>query len=204
MRWGKITRSGHLDACSATAINRLLPNSTSRHRAIRRFSDEAGHVMGGNTVLGEGGRAAQRAGSDAKLHKAVVSTGLGAAGDAVDPRDDRAKQVREWLFLLLRFAITRDPEDEVAVLMMANGMDSLGRQWGRAAPSFFRRSSDELCKAIAALDDPNREAILKRHIRRIEHPLLRRAFQTVVCSDQSAPKVPGRSDQSDLWAGLRR
>jgi hypothetical protein len=90
------------------------------------------------------------------------------------------------------------------VLITANGIDSLGRQWGRAAPSFFRRSSDELCKAIAALDDPNREAILKKHIRRIEHPLLRRAFQTVVCSEQSAPQVPGRNDQSDLWAGLRR
>jgi hypothetical protein len=186
-------------------IKRLLPNNTSRHHAIRRFSDEAGYVMqGGSTVLGESGRAAESAGSDAKRHKAVVSAGLGSAGDAVDPRDERAKQVREWLFLLLRFAITRGPEDEVAVLMMANGMDSLGRQWGRAAPSFFRRSSDELCKAIAALHDPNCEAILKRHIRRIEHPLLRRAFQSAVCSEQSAPQVPGRSDQSDLWAGLRR
>jgi hypothetical protein len=160
-------------------------------------------MQGGNNVVGEGGRVAESAGSDAKPHKAVVSAGLGAAGDAVDPRDERAKQVREWLFLLLRFAITRDPEDEVAVLMMANGMDMLGPQWGRAAPSFFRRSSDELCKAIAAIDVPNREAILKRHIRRIEHPLLRRAFQSAVCSEQSAPQVPGRSDRSDLWAGLR-
>jgi hypothetical protein len=104
----------------------------------------------------------------------------------------------------LRFAITRDPEDELAVLMMANGIDSLGRQWGRAAPTFFRRSSDEVCKAITALDDPKREAILKRHILRIEHLPMRRAFEAAVHSEERAQQVAGRSNQPDLWAGLRR
>ena len=108
-------------------------------------------------------------------------------GGTLDLRDGRAKQVHEWLFLLLRFAITRDPDDGLAVLMMANGIDSLGRKWGRAAPTFFRRSSDEVCKAIRALDDPGREAILKKHIRRIEHPGMRRAFQAAVdCERRSA------------------
>jgi hypothetical protein len=155
-------------------------------------------------ALEQQGCTTKRSDSAVARHQALLSAGPSAAGDVGDLQDGQANQVREWLFLILRFAITRDPEDEVAVLMMANGMDSLGRQWGRAAPSFFRRSSDELCKAIAALDDPNREAILKRHIRRIEHPLLRRAFQSAVSFEQSAPQVPGRSDQSDLWAGLRR
>jgi hypothetical protein len=158
----------------------------------------------GASALEQGGRTTERTGSAGTRHQALVSAGLSTAGSAVDPQEGRAKQVREWLFLLLRFAITRDPEDELAVLMTANGIDSLGRQWGRAAPSFFRRSSDEVCKAITALDDPKREAILKKHIRRIEHPGLRRAFQAAVHSEERAPQVPDPSNQPDLWAGLRR
>jgi hypothetical protein len=137
------------------------------------------------------GRAAERAGGAARSHQAPVPAGLSAAGCAVDPQDGQAKRVREWLFLLLCFAITRDTEDELAVLMMANGMDLLGRQWGRPAPTFFRHSSDEVCKA-------------KKHIRRIEHLGLRRAFEAAVHSEVRAPQAPDRSNQPDLWAGLRR
>jgi hypothetical protein len=156
----------------------------------------------GGAVLEPGG--AERAGSAAKGSPALVSAGLSAANCAAGLQDERAKQVRDWLFLLLRFAITRDPDDELTVLMTANGIDSLGRQWGRAASSFFRRSSDEVCKAIKALDDPRREAILKEHIRRIEHPGLRRAFQSAVYSEEKVRHAPARSHQPDLWAGLRR
>jgi hypothetical protein len=138
----------------------------------------------GATVLEQGGRAAACAGSVAHRRATVVPAALSAAGGALDLQDGRATQVREWLFFLLRFAITRDPDDELAVLMAANGIDSLGRQWGRAAPTFFRRSSEEVCAAIRALDDPGREVILKKHILRIEHPGLRRAFQAAVHCQQ--------------------
>jgi hypothetical protein len=157
----------------------------------------------GSGVSAHAGGAAERAGSAAKGRPAPVSAGLSAADGAVDLSDGRAKQVHEWLFLLLRFAITRDPEDELAVLMMANGIDSLGRQWGRAAPTFFRRSSDEVCKAITALDDPRRETILKKHIQRVEHIGLRRALQAAIHSEERAQQVPDRSRQPGLWAGLR-
>jgi hypothetical protein len=154
-------------------------------------------------VLGQAGRAADRAGDAAKRRPAPVSAGSSAAAGAADAQDHRAGQVREWLFLLLRFAITRDPEDQLAVLMTANAIDSLGRQWGRPAPRFFRRSSDEVCKAITELDDPKREAVLKKHIRRIEHPGLRRAFQAAVHPEAGAQPDSDRSRQSELWAGLR-
>jgi hypothetical protein len=135
------------------------------------------------TVREQGGRAGACAGSAVPRRPALAPAGLSAAGGAPDRPDGRATQVLEWLFLLLRFAITQDPDDEHAVLMAANGIDSLGRQWGRAGPTFFRRSSEEVCEAIRALDDPGREAILKKHIRRIEHPGLRRAFQAAVHCD---------------------
>jgi hypothetical protein len=156
------------------------------------------------TELEQGGRAVERAGGAAHRCPAAVPAEQGAAGAAFGLRDGRAKQVTEWLFLLLRFAITREPEDELAVLMMANGIDALGRQWGRAGPTFFRRSSEEVCKAITALDDPKREAVLKNHIRRIEHPGLRRAFQAAIYCGHRAPQAPDRSNRQDLWASLRR
>jgi hypothetical protein len=162
-------------------IKRLLPEGASRHQARRRFPDEMGYVTQVATAVREPGGCA---GGAVDRRPALACAGMSAAGGALDPPDGRARQVREWLFLLLRFAITRDPEDEHAVLMAASGFDSLGRQWGRAAPTFFRRSSEEVCEAIRALDDPGREAILKKHILRIEHPGLRRAFQAAVHCQQ--------------------
>src|SRR6266511_1911059 len=119
-------------------------------------------------------------------------------------QDWRASRVREWLLLLLRFAITRDPKDEAAVLAMADEIDALGQQWRPSAPSFFRRTSDEVCKAIVAPDDPKRTAIVKKHIARIDDPRLRRAFQAVVdLKREFWPAATENKRQKDLWAGLR-
>ena len=95
-------------------------------------------------------------------------------------RDARAGRIREWLLLLLRFAITWDPKHEAAVFAMADEIDALGLRWRPSAPSFFRRTSSEVCKMITALDDPRRATILKKHIARIDDPRLRHAFQAVV------------------------
>jgi hypothetical protein len=91
-------------------------------------------------------------------------------------QDWRAGRIREWLLLLLRFGITRDVKDQAAALAMADEIDALGHQWRPSAPSFFRRTSGEVCEAIVARDDPTRAAILKKHIARIDDPRLRRAF----------------------------
>ncbi len=157
-----------------------------------------------SSTVEQGARTGEHGGSGAKQPWVPVSAGSSAPGQSVDPPDLRAEQVREWLFLLLRFAITRDPEDELAALMMATKIDLIGRQWGKATPTFFRRSSHDVCKAIRDLDDPKRELILKKHIQRIEHPQLRRVFQAAVRSDGPAPQRPDQSHQPGLWAGLRR
>ena len=69
-------------------------------------------------------------------------------------QDWGARQVREWLLLLLRFAVTSDAKDQSAALALADEIDSCGLQWRPSAPSFFRRTTNELCKAITTLDDP--------------------------------------------------
>ena len=75
-------------------------------------------------------------------------------------QDARAGRIREWLLLLLRFAITWDPKDEAAVFAMADEIDALGLRWRPSAPSFFRRTSGEVCEAIITLEHPRRITIL--------------------------------------------
>jgi hypothetical protein len=119
-------------------------------------------------------------------------------------QDWRAGRVREWLLLLLRFAITWDPKEEAAALAMAEEIDALGLHWRPSSPSFFRRTSAELCKAITAFDNPRRKPILKTHLGRIDDPALRRAFQAAVDLEQGSPSASSKNRQRDLWPGLRR
>jgi hypothetical protein len=117
--------------------------------------------------------------------------------------DWRACRIREWLLLLLRFAITCDPEDQAAAFAMADEIDALGLEWRPSAPSFFRRTSGEVCKMVIALDDPRRATILKDHIARIDDPRLRRAFQAAVDLERGSPTAPYEEKRRDLWAGLK-
>jgi hypothetical protein len=135
--------------------------------------------------------------------KSPASDASSAAGGMTGSQDWRAVRIREWLLLLLRFAITRDAKDEAAALALADEIDALGLRWRPSAPSFFRRTCREICQAIAVPDDPKRAAILKQHIARIDDPRLRRAFQAAVEFEQGAPPA-SESKQRDLWAGLRK
>jgi len=119
-----------------------------------------------------------------------------------DPQDWAARQVREWLLLLLRFAITTDPKDLSMTLALADEIDARGLEWRPSAPSFFRRTSNDVCKAITALDDPKRTAILKRHLARIDDPALRRAFRAAVNFDERA--ASSQRNPRNLWFGLPR
>jgi hypothetical protein len=119
-----------------------------------------------------------------------------------DPQDWAARQVREWLLLLLRFAVTSDPKDQSATLALADEIDARGVEWRPSAPSFFRRTTNDVCKAIAALDDPKSAAILKRHLARIDNPALRRAFRAAVNFDERT--APSQRNPRNLWLGLPR
>ena len=124
------------------------------------------------------------------------------------PTDWRDRKVREWQLLLLRFAITREPSDRWAALAVADELDSLGMRWRPAAPSFFLRTSNEVCEAILMEGDGPEETVLLRHVARISDTRLRRAFraavdiqQTSEIQPQSAGENKARKHQ-DLWKGL--
>jgi hypothetical protein len=118
-------------------------------------------------------------------------------------RDRRADRIREWLLLLLRFAITRDPKDEAAAFAMADEIDALGLRWRPVAPSFFRRTSAEVCRAITAPDDPKRAVVLESHVARIDEPRLRNAFQAAVELRRKSPPASAETRRRNLYAGLR-
>jgi hypothetical protein len=122
----------------------------------------------------------------------------------IGSRDWRADRIREWLLLLLRFAVTREPRDEAAAFAMADEIDALGLRWRPSAPSFFRRTSDEVCQAIVALDDPKRAAVLESHVARIDDPRLRRAFRAAIELEQTSPPASAKTRRRNLWVGLRR
>jgi len=119
-------------------------------------------------------------------------------------QDWRARQVRDWLLLLLRFAITRDPDDQAAARRTAGEIDSLGIPHGSSTLSFFRRTTGEVCAAITAPEnEPERRAVLMKHLARIEDPRLKRAFRAALGLDQTTQQPPARTKRQNLWRGLR-
>jgi hypothetical protein len=132
---------------------------------------------------------------------------------APGPHDWRDRKVREWLLLLLRFAITRKPSDQSAVLAAADELDNVALRWRPTAPRFFVRTSHEVCHAILAIDDMQDNTVLRNHVARIDDPRLRRAFQAAVglqpaAEQQSAKrrrsKARGRACRKNEQAGSPR
>jgi hypothetical protein len=118
-------------------------------------------------------------------------------------QDWRVKRIREWLLLLLRFAVTRDAKDEAAALAMGDEIDAIGQRWRPPGPSFFRRTTDEVCRAITAPDGVKRATILKKHLARIDDPRLRRAFAAATEVERRPSPAFSKIDGQRLWAGLR-
>jgi hypothetical protein len=115
-----------------------------------------------------------------------------------------AKALRAWHLALLRFAVTLDHADRLAVQAIAtelDGLDPLRRR--QSAFGFFRRTSAGLCAAILQPDEHS-VAVLRQHLARIDDERLQRAFSAAVGVGQtkmSAATQPVRRDHG-LWRGL--
>src|SRR5262245_29947910 len=84
----------------------------------------------------------------------TVGTRVGTACEmSAQSHDWRDCKVGEWLLLLLRFAVTREPAHRFDALAMADELDALGMRWRPAAPRFFRNTSTDVCDAIAASEN---------------------------------------------------
>ena len=113
------------------------------------------------------------------IEQASVNGWAGHMSAAFTSDDWQERKIREWLLLILRFAITREPRDRLAASAMADELDAVGGYWRPMAPRFFVTTAAEVCDAILGLGE-QANAVLRTHIARISDPRLRDAFAAAV------------------------
>jgi hypothetical protein len=109
------------------------------------------------------------------------------------------RAVEDWLFSILRFAITLDEVDRVATLAAAAAMDRRS-----AGFTFFARTSIAVCGAIVAKDRVGAISALRVFIGAIDSVLLRRAFEAVfeINPPGSDRRIVSTRNRERLWQGL--
>ena len=115
-----------------------------------------------------------------------------------------ARTRRAWQLAILRFAVTLDNADRLAVMAIANEIDRLGVQHdGKPDFSFFRRSSAALCAAILRPNELS-SALLRQYLARIDDDRLKRVFAAAIEADQPKVSSVSKSFRHDngLWRGL--
>jgi hypothetical protein len=116
----------------------------------------------------------------------------------------RAKTLRAWQLAILRFAVTLDNADRLAVIAIAGEIDRLGPQHDSKPDfSFFRRTSAELCAAILTPNELT-PTVLRQYLARIDDDRLKQVFAATIEADQpklSSIRKPFKRDNG-LWKGL--
>lgn len=115
-----------------------------------------------------------------------------------------ARTLRAWQLAILRFAVTLDDADRLAILAIAHQIDGLApKSDGQLDFNFFRRTSAKLCAAILRPGELT-ATLLRQYLVRIDDDRLRRAFAAAV--EVSQPKVSSVSKpikrDDELWRGL--
>lgn len=108
-------------------------------------------------------------------------------------QNGQSRQVHDWALSIVRFAITRDEADKRAILRLADQMDGLGSLPGVSSFTFFRRTSRDLCRAIADPDDPERNAVLRRYLAMISERSLRRVTAAALDVEKGGRATPTHS-----------
>jgi len=115
-----------------------------------------------------------------------------------------ARTLRAWQLAILRFAVTLDNADRLAVMAIANEIDRLDVQHdSKPEFSFFRRTSAELCAAILRPNELT-TTLLHQYLARIDDDRLKRVFAAAIETEQpqaSSISKPFKRD-SGLWRGL--
>jgi len=114
-----------------------------------------------------------------------------------------ARAVRDWQLAMLRFALTLDDADRLAVLAIAREIDDLAPPHaGKPDFGFFRRTSATLCATLVQPDEPGC-AVLRQFLARIDDDRLKRAFAAAMEIDVPKPSVVNAVHHDPgLWKGL--
>ena len=117
-----------------------------------------------------------------------------------DAASRHGDHVQDWLFAILRFAVTLEDCHRAAVMAHVDAMDRLATDHGQAGFAFFLRTSEEFCDAIAAPDGPSKSAVLRRHLSQIENDRLRAALAAALEIERSAKRAYRAAKRSDVGA----
>jgi hypothetical protein len=115
-----------------------------------------------------------------------------------------AGTLRAWHLAMLRYAVTLDNADRLAVLLIAREIDELHpRQDGNHEFEFFHRTSAELCAAILQPSE-RAPAVLQQYPDRLDDDRLKWAFAAAIDAAHPAfsPISRAARQRSDLWKGL--
>lgn len=114
------------------------------------------------------------------------------------------KRIEDWLFAILRFAITRDETDRATIMAAAASMDRPHGHFSRSDFSFFTRTSREICDSIAARERAAKLPILERYLCDVGNDRLRCALAAALKIERPATAIGklGRRYGDDLWRGL--
>src|ERR1700686_69445 len=95
-----------------------------------------------------------------------------------------ARTLRAWQLAVLRFAVTLDNADRLAIMAIANEIDRLGPQHdGKGEFSFFRGTSADLCAGILRPNELS-HSLLRQYLSRIDDDRLKRVFAATIETDQ--------------------
>ena len=115
-----------------------------------------------------------------------------------------ARTLRAWQLAILRFAVTLNNADRLAVMAIASEIDRLGPEHGDKPDfGFFRRTSAGLCAAILRPDERN-ATVLRQYLARIDDDRLQRAFAAAIEASELKTSSAGKPFKRDdgLWRGL--
>ena len=122
---------------------------------------------------------------------------------SVPEKEWHARTLRAWQLALLRFAVTMDHADRLAVTAIAGEIDRLAPERdGKPDFDFFRRTSAGLCAAILRPNELT-STVLRQYLARIDDDRLKRVFSAAIEADQPKTSVvKPLKRETGLWKGL--
>ncbi len=122
----------------------------------------------------------------------------------VHGREWYAGTLRAWHLAVLRYAVTLDNADRLAVLQIAREIDRLhARKHDRRNFTFFQRTSADLCTAILHPDE-SASTVLRHYLTRIDDDRVKRALAAVVdtAPPTISPALKPAPRRHELWKSL--
>ena len=111
-------------------------------------------------------------------------------------------RINDWLLAVLRFAVTLDQRDRVALMALAAEMDQLGLGQSRSGFSYFSRTSAQFCDYIVGKAGSEKGAQLRSYIKGIKDDRLRRTLRAAIFGKPLKSERSRLMTRDRLWKDI--